>query len=498
MPVSRRSRQRGHAGFPPAFGEPRPSGGRWISNLLLGGMLAAGAVTAFLHLRLEPATLLNRHAGAPSSPAAGQDAAPAREPSLLDAALTRLSGAAAPDDLAGLTRVPLDEVRLSHLEPMLGRAEARLIRVYQSIRAGDPRQALDLAERLVRDHPNFQLAHLVLGDLLTLRTRPIKALGEVPDTQAQAAAAQLEALREESRRRIRALTERPPAGHVPRQFLALAPQSRHAIAIDASRSRLYLFENLAAGTPAQPPGQAALPPTLRLVGDYYISVGLLGIEKHEEGDQRTPLGVYYITSTLDPKKLPDLYGVGALPINYPNALDVQRGKTGSGIWLHGTPREQFVRAPQASDGCVVLSNQDLQSLLGTVQIRTTPVVIAQRLDWVEPSALDRERHDFAQALEQWRQARSTGDMKGLRALYAASFRPGDTDAGQWWRRTEADLRQARPVEIKDTSLLKWQDSQETMVATFGEVPAGQTRGTTRRQYWTRENGQWKIFYERST
>ena len=45
---------------------------------------------------------------------------------------------------------------------------------------------------------------------------------------------------------------------------------------------------------------------LVLVADYYASVGKLGTEKVVEGDQRTPLGVYYITSRLDAKQLADL------------------------------------------------------------------------------------------------------------------------------------------------------------------------------------------------
>ena len=161
------------------------------------------------------------------------------------------------------------------------------------------------------------------GDLLAARTRPVAKLGDVPDTLAKAAPAALNELREESLRRVRALKERPPAGMVPAQFLQLSQRTRHAIAVDASRSRLYLFANTADG--------------LNLIGDYYISVGKAGTSKDVEGDQRTPLGVYYITSNLDPKTLKDFYGSGALPINYPNVLDAKRGKTGSGCLLYTSP-----------------------------------------------------------------------------------------------------------------------------------------------------------------
>jgi len=420
-------------------------------------------------------------------------------PSMIDNALSKVQDAAQqltkPKIASGLQSSPLSGDALQQVMPLMGQAEARLIDIYQLISQGLAREALAKADALVRDHPNFHLAHLVHGDLLSLQARPVNQLGDVPDTKALAAAEQLKTLREESRRRLQALMERPPAGSIPAQFLALSSQSRHAIAIDASRSRLYLFENQ---TPSASGSLIAKTPELRLVGDFYISVGLSGIEKTVEGDKRTPLGVYYITSNLNPDNLPDLYGVGALPINYPNPLDVQRGKTGSGIWLHGTPREQFVRAPQASDGCVVLSNPDLERLLKTVQIRTTPVVIAPELQWVQPEALDTERQAFEAALEAWRVAKSEGNLGQLKGFYSSRFQNQGRDLAQWWPRVESELLPAkgpRELQLKELSLLRWRDAQDTMVVTFGEVPQGQSRGVTRRQYWALERNQWKIFSE---
>jgi len=397
---------------------------------------------------------------------------------------------------AGLSRRALSDDALRQSLPLMGQAEARLISIYQLISQARHREALKAAESLVKDHPNFHLAHLVHGDLLSLQARPVRQLGDVPDTKALMAAEQLKVLREESQRRLRALTERPPEGSIPTQFLSLASQSQHAIAIDASRSRLYLFEN---HSPAASGSLLGDPPQLKLIADFYISVGLSGIEKVVEGDKRTPLGVYYITSNLNPDSLPDLYGVGALPINYPNALDVRRGKTGSGIWLHGTPKDQFVRAPQASDGCVVLSNPDLERLLATVKIRTTPVVIAPELHWVAPEALNKDRRQFEAALEAWRVAKSQADLENLRGFYSRRFLAQGRDLAQWWPRLESEVRSARhasrEVQLKDLSLLRWRDTEDTMVVTFGEVIQGQSRGALRRQYWAKEQDQWKIFFE---
>jgi len=81
--------------------------------------------------------------------------------------------------------------------PEMGRAEARLMQVYRQIAGGHSREALDMAAKVVRDYPNFQLAQLVYGDLLAARVRPVRALGDVPPEMAIAGAAALLELRAE-------------------------------------------------------------------------------------------------------------------------------------------------------------------------------------------------------------------------------------------------------------------------------------------------------------
>ncbi len=364
-----------------------------------------------------------------------------------------------------------------------GVAEARLIEIYTLIGRAQNREALEKAEALVQDQPNFQLAQLVYGDLLTARTRQVKAFGDVPEAMARSASTTLSELREESQRRMKALRERPPAGFVPSQFLALSQRSRHAIAVDASRSRLYLFENTPTG--------------LSLVSDYYISVGKAGTSKSTEGDQRTPLGVYYITSNLDRKSLKDFYGSGALPINYPNILDSKRGKTGSGIWLHGTPPTQYSRPPLATDGCVVLANPDLEHIIRTVEVRTTPVVIATQLQWVAPNNARAESKPFEDVLHAWRNAKTSGDLNQILSFYTPDFTSNGKTLEQWTPvlKTEISKVQGRTIQLKDVSYLRWTDAADTMVVTFGEVADGTKTGWTKRQYWMRQGNQWKIFFE---
>ncbi len=365
-----------------------------------------------------------------------------------------------------------------------GEAEARLIAVYRLIGQGDGEKALAEAEKLTQEYPNFQLGQLVYGDMLALRVRSVRMLGDIPDdskTDPQA----LEELRRESALRLKALRERPPAGSVPMQFATVSPSSHHAIAVDASRSRLYLFENSADG--------------LKLVADYYVSVGKSGIDKSVEGDLRTPLGVYYITGRLDPKTLKPFYGAGALPINYPNPYDTRRGKTGGGIWLHGTPVTQFARAPLATDGCVVIANPDLQRILQTVEIRSTPVVISERLQWVPQQQAHAAVQAFEQTFAAWRGAKSKGDVVRTLGFYATDFNSYGKSLTDWSMVLQQDMQRAagRPLQTKDLSVLRWQEGAgtEVMVVTFGEVADGEKTGPVRRQYWINSHGLWKIFFE---
>lgn len=364
-----------------------------------------------------------------------------------------------------------------------GAAEARLVQVYRSVGTGDTRRALLQAQTLVRDFPHFQLAQLVYGDLLLAQTRQLRRWGDVPDDLAGHAAENLQDLRREAELRLAGLKHRPVAGTIPAQFLSLSPANRHAIAVDVSRARLYLFENTGGN--------------VRLVADYYISVGKAGVGKIAEGDKRTPLGVYFVTSNLDRRRLADLYGSGALPINYPNAYDVRKGRAGGGIWLHGTPAAQYARAPRATDGCVAVANPDLEHILRTVQIRTTPVLIAHEITWVDAHSLAADKAFMETRLHAWAGAKSAGDEEALAKFYAADFHAdGRTLAAHTAQlRTDMASLRGRRLVLKDASILAWSESAEVRVVTFAEVPAGARSGKQMRQYWERRAADWKIVYE---
>lgn len=359
-------------------------------------------------------------------------------------------------------------------------AETQLQRALELVAVGRLDQAIGAVDELVGRYPNFRLAHLVKGDLLLARTRPLGDFGS-----AAPASERLEELRAEMAVRVRDNRERPPSAHVPRYLLQLNQAQKHAIVVDTSRARVYLYEN-AGGMP-------------RLVRDYYSSIGKHGISKEREGDKKTPIGAYYVTSHIPGKKLPDLYGWGAFPISYPNEWDRRLGRTGHGIWIHGVPSDSYARAPLASDGCVALANPELEELAVRVQPGVTPVVISERVEWLSPEAWRAEADGFQRQLEAWRRDWESRDTDRYLAHYARGFRRDGMDLAAWSahkRRVNAAKKWIK-VELEAVSVLRSPGAAPLMVVTFDQDyrSSGLSQRARKRQYWVQEDGRWKVAYE---
>ncbi len=316
-------------------------------------------------------------------------------------------------------------------------AEVQLHRTIELVAAGRLEQAIVEVDKLLAKHPNFRLAHLIRGDLLLARARPIRE----PGTGA-GPSERLRELRSELEARVRDQKNPPPADHVPRYLLRLDPAQKHAIVVDARSARVYVYENTN-GTP-------------RLVRDYYSTIGKHGFLKEREGDKKTPIGAYHVTSHIPGRKLPDLYGWGAFPINYPNEWDRRLGRTGHGIWIHGVPADTYARSPLASDGCVALANPEMEELAKFVRPGVTPVVIAEQIEWLSAQAWRAEAGAFASLFEQWRQDWESRDTGRYLAHYSRDFRSEGMDYARWadHKRRVTAAKQWIKLELSAVSVLR--------------------------------------------
>ncbi len=374
----------------------------------------------------------------------------------------------------------------------LGRnlVESLLVKSLLEITEGKTKQAFDTVNELIRTAPNFRLAYLIRGDLLTSQSHALTGFGEsnATDPSGKTSSEQIAGLRDEARTRIEYYLSDKKSTQAPNLFVKFSAEQENLIVVDTANSRLYWYKKVDGA--------------LQYVADYYVTVGKNGVGKQSQGDKRTPLGVYFAgTKLMQP--LNDIYGDAAYPLNYPNEIDQHQNKNGSGIWLHGTPSGTYSRPPRASDGCVVLSNPDLKTLEPILQTGKTPVIIADKLEWLASDQLKKQDTDklaLQKAIEDWRKDWVSQNTDEYLSHYSKKFFYSDGGLAQWgdYKRGIQASKPKVAIQINDISMFGYPGfEQPVVVVNFEQDYKSQTlqNKMRKRQYWTQENNQWKIIYE---
>lgn len=340
--------------------------------------------------------------------------------------------------------------------------------------------AMNEVDSLLRVNPNYKLAQLVKGDLLMAKAGAIASFGSA----SHASGDKIQGLRDEARVRLQRAQAQPQTQHVPRYLWKLNAEQKYALVVDTSRSTMYIYENIN-GEP-------------RYVADFYVTIGKLGTEKVSSGDQRTPIGVYFIRANLPKNQLSDMYGSGAFPLSYPNEWDKKNGRSGNGIWLHGTPSDTYSRPPRASNGCVVLGNNDLNRLAPYLQVGITPVIITNKMIWSD--AQDQtDRAALLHEIELWRRDWASLDTGAYLKHYAHNFTSENADYASWARQKKAVNagKSWIKVSLADVSLFTYPDQPGMVVVDFEQdySSSNLSNRMKKRQYWVKQNNHWEILYE---
>ena len=271
-------------------------------------------------------------------------------------------------------------------------SEDLLIQALENIKNSKTEQAIKVLRHLIDINPEFKVAQLMYADLMLARSQAITDFGNIPNASFE----RINALRDEVEARWQYHKSPADRDKIPSALIQLASKQDHVIVVDSSRSRLFLFKN-----------QHGVP---KLIKDFYVTICKNGTGKYIEGDLKTPVGVYFVTGFINPEELPDLYGNGAFPIDYPNVWDQRHGRTGYGIWLHGTPSSTYSRPPRDSNGCVIVSNQDLNILSPFVKEGHTPVIISDSINWISKQEWKKRRGNYELFVEQWRKDWESRDV----------------------------------------------------------------------------------------
>ncbi len=276
---------------------------------------------------------------------------------------------------------------------------------------------------------------------------------------------------------------------IPLSILQLRGDYKYAFAVDLTANQMYVFANNN-GKP-------------ELVDSYFATIGKEGFGKQREGDKRTPVGVYRIQDFIEDDALPELYGGGALPLDFPNAWDRSLGRTGHGIWIHGMPRDQDSRPARDSLGCVVVSNAILPALHNLSELKSTPVILAEQMTWTDSDVVNDVRGAVLESVELWRDSWSKGDMDTFLAMHSSDFRTRKQRFKNYskQKRRLAKQRGAVDVQLDEFEVFMYPDVDHkamAMVSFKQEYTSKQYKDTTyKTQFWQHNGKSWELQLERN-
>tara|TARA_Y100001958_G_scaffold36088_1_gene23644 strand:- start:1354 stop:2262 length:909 start_codon:yes stop_codon:yes gene_type:complete len=273
---------------------------------------------------------------------------------------------------------------------------------------------------------------------------------------------------------------------LPESIIQLANDIEYAFLVELSKSRLYIVKNKG-GVPD-------------IIADFYVSIGKEGFHKKTSGDNKTPVGVYKITSRLIDEDLPELYGDGAYPINYPNIWDKKNKKTGYGIWIHGVPRDVYSRPPLTSEGCVVTSNHTLKKLKKYIQIGRTPVVLVENVSWIKRNLWHQNKKQAKNIIEKWRKTWESLDPYAFISKHSINFKSENHDFEQ---RVAHILRIIKKktfikVTVENMNLFYYPTDKNLIFSDFRQHYESNNFKTSsnKKLFWKQEkDGEWRILFE---
>lgn len=170
--------------------------------------------------------------------------------------------------------------------------------------------------------------------------------------------------------------------------------------------------------------------TIEKILDVPSDMGKNTGNKSKRDDHRTPEGIYFFEKRLENSDIPfNLYGEMAFTTDYPNIFDRRESKTGSGIWLHAVPDE--IPLTRGSRGCVVVRNDVIKKLKDYIKLKETPILIFDKVSYVDKTEHDKRRVALNSFIEGWRNSWESQNIESYMSYYDKSFKAVGFNFDTW-------------------------------------------------------------------
>ncbi|MDC6484332.1 L,D-transpeptidase family protein [Methylophilaceae bacterium] len=364
--------------------------------------------------------------------------------------------------------------------------ESLLIKSLELISNEQLDQASKIIDELIVLAPNFKLAHLIRGDILTAYSMSINNFG---GSAIEINSEKVKELKKEAQRRIKGYLISNKDISLPKFNILPAKKDKYLIYVDMDSSRLFVFQNMNG--------------KYFYMSDHYVSIGKNGYGKRFEGDKKTPFGTYFIQKKIQ-RQLIDFYGDGAYPLNYPNKFDKINNFTGSGIWIHGTPKSTYSRPPEASDGCIVLSNKDLVEIKNILNTIGTPIILSNlsitKLSLRKEENIKEDQKQILNSIKNWKESWVSANYNEYINFYSPKAIYNNSEYRKWTRAKKNVFNKSKNIQISlnDISIYEYpSETEELRLVIFNQDYRSNliTNKTKKKQLWKVENEKWKIIYE---
>jgi murein L,D-transpeptidase YafK len=154
-----------------------------------------------------------------------------------------------------------------------------------------------------------------------------------------------------------------------------------------------------------------------------------------------------------------------------------------------------------------LSNPDLKTLEPILQTGKTPVIIADKLEWLASDKAseklkthEADQEALQKSIEDWRKDWVSQDTDEYLSHYSKKFFYSDGGLAQWgdYKRGIQASKPKVSIQINDISMFGYPGFEQPVVVVNFEQDfksASLQNKMRKRQYWVNENNQWKIIYE---
>jgi murein L,D-transpeptidase YafK len=202
----------------------------------------------------------------------------------------------------------------------------------------------------------------------------------------------------------------------------------------------------------------------KILKTYHTTLGQVKGDKEDEGDLKTPEGIYTFKHRMTAPSLQKKFGSLAFYMNFPNTFDELAGHKGSNIMLHATDTPDRLKQNYDSLGCIVVNDKEIHEIEPHVRVGLTPIIVFPELtdEYLKPGQ-DAALKSF---FDGWIKAWESKDIERYIDAYHSDFvdKSKNLMSKAAWKEYKANLnKRYASIEINPESVLFYRHPKYSMI-----------------------------------